>query len=215
MKYFSQPLALVAILFAAFVSADDVVLYEDGNIPSPQTQLNGMAITNVNSGPAVDANHPTAGEVNLATAGAFSGFQNAVAVPTVANATGYTFSVDVYIPTGTTLRNGPADTLYLQWGSDVNGNFASGAFGNTTGLPFDEWFTMTSSITPAQIPGGSTTLTTFFINGNFQDFSTPNGTDGVAFYVDNAVLTAQVIPEPSMMLVFGATGLCGLMRRRR
>ena len=204
-------LAVVSLSLPCFA---DIILYQDLTMPGPQTALNaGMQMTNVSTGPAINPSHPDVGAVNLVNAAAFSSF-SPVTQPAIPNVTGpFTWSVDVYIPNTSTLRATPEDTLYLQMGSDVNGNFASGAFGNRNNLPIDQWFTMSISFDVSDIPAGSTTLNPLFIVGDFVNFANGNGVDGTAFYVDNAVLSA--IPEPTAFGVLALGSVVLGFRRRK
>jgi len=104
--------------------------------------------------------------------------------------TGYTFTVDYFVPVGTTLDSLPGnqspDTFYLQ--IDFNGvNSGAGGFTDNTAAGTG-WNTITLS---GIIPGGTTSALPLFIvaDGGF-GAGTPNGTgSGTAVYIDNINFT--------------------------
>ncbi|MEM9079984.1 MAG: hypothetical protein AAGC74_04760 [Verrucomicrobiota bacterium] len=195
------------------------------------TTNNGLLVSNVSTGPAIDADHPTAGELDHGVAGKYSNV-NPGGPFTITNANygqTYTMTVEYYIPSSTVMDG--LDTLYVQMNFNSSANFTTGAnlaagFINTNNATLDAWntITLTGNVpatddyvgATASGPGNpvdSLSVSILFADGGF-GVGTEDQAAGVSLYLDNICLEVgvdnNVAPPPTDILWKDENPLSGM-----
>ncbi len=205
--------ALAAIVMSG--SAQAAVFYEDLDPLTAPNAVNGLIVNTVDGVAATgDASRALVGEVVLTGGARFVGFNPGdMAVPAALAGQDFTFTMDYFVPQGTTLDALPdgssPDLFWLQISFDGGNNGSAGFVGG--GAAGSGWNTITLTGT---LPATIGTINPLFVlaDGGF-GAGTPNGTgSGTAVYVDNFVL--DIVPEPASLSLLGLGGLCVLRRRR-
>lgn len=215
-KNFFAVLAIAT--FVAMSSAHaDIVVYDDPDPLAAGNTANNIIVNTVDGFTATgDASRALVGEVILTGNTKFVGF-NPGPLPLAPELQGedFTFTMDYFVPTGTTLDEnvaGSPDQFWLQIGFDGGNNGSAGFVGS--GAAGNGWNTITLTGT---LPPAINDITPLFVlaDGGF-GAGTPNGTgSGTALYVDNFRLTVtNPIPEPSTMAL-GFIGVAALLVKRR
>ncbi|MGI9243701.1 MAG: hypothetical protein ACR2RV_23090, partial [Verrucomicrobiales bacterium] len=125
MKPINLPLLATAVLISLTGLSSAAVFWQDDDpLGASSTTVGGLTVTNVNSGPAIDASHPTAGAVDHAGAVPFSNISPSAGPGTITAADygqAFSYTIDYFVPAGTVMAGGDLFYVQLNFNSSANG----------------------------------------------------------------------------------------------